>query len=142
MVNILTINQRHLYLDNSEHGILRPIYDDPRMHYGVNCASLGCPNLLETAFTANNIDHLLDQGAVDFINHPRGVSVTDDEITLSKIYDWFSVDFGENIDDLLKHLQLYAKPDLRDRLRQMMNRDAYQASYEISYEYDWALNAP
>ena len=45
-----------LTLDNIEHGILRPIYRDPRIHYGVNCASLGCPNLLETAFTAANAE--------------------------------------------------------------------------------------
>ncbi len=124
-----------LTLDNIEHGILRPIYRDPRIHYGVNCASLGCPNLLETAFTAANTETLLDGAARAYVNHSRGVDFVDDDfIVISSIYTWFSEDFGDTEENVLKHLARYAEEALAERLK----------SFEgaIDYEYDWDLNQP
>ncbi len=137
--DILTINQRPISLDDIEHGILRPIYNDPRIHYGVNCASLGCPNLLGTAFTADNINDLLNQGAVDFVNHPRGVAIEESEITLSKIYDWFLEDFGGDVEGLLDHIRQYAHPELLETLSQAANDNTKPG---LRYEYDWSLNSP
>ena len=82
---LITVNQTLISLNDIEHGILRPIYNDPRIHYGVNCASLSCPNLLSTAFTGDNTEHLLDKGARDYINHRRGVMVDQNQLVLSKI---------------------------------------------------------
>jgi hypothetical protein len=45
------------------------------VHYAVNCASLGCPNLQPAAFTAENTENLLERGAKEYVNHPRGVAV-------------------------------------------------------------------
>lgn len=59
-------------LDDIEHRILRPIWKDDRVHYAVNCASLGCPNLQPEAFTSDNVEVLLEKGAREYINHPRG----------------------------------------------------------------------
>ena len=84
-----------LTLDQIEHGILRPIWRDERIHYAVNCAAYGCPHLLETAFTAANTESLLDAGARDYVNNPRGVDVVDDDfIVISSIYEWYAEDFG------------------------------------------------
>ncbi|MCG8588922.1 MAG: DUF547 domain-containing protein, partial [Proteobacteria bacterium] len=80
-------------LDDIEHRILRPIWRDPRIHYAVNCASLGCPNLQTEAFTAANAEALLDQAARQYVNHPRGARVTSDGLVVSSIYSWFQVDF-------------------------------------------------
>ena len=124
-----------LTLDNIEHGILRPIYRDPRIHYGVNCASLGCPNLLETAFTAANTETLLDGAARAYVNHPRGVDFVDDDfIVISSIYTWFSEDFGNSEGNVLKHLAGYADDELADRLKNFEGT--------IDYDYDWDLNQP
>ena len=124
-----------LTLDNIEHGILRPIYRDSRIHYAVNCASLGCPNLLPTAFTADNVESLLEAGARNYVNHPRGVDVVDEDfIVISSIYDWWVVDFGGSEDGLMEHLAHYAEEDLAERLR------VFDGAVE--YEYDWALNQP
>ena len=124
-----------LTLDNIEHGILRPIYRDPRIHYGVNCASLGCPNLLETAFTAANTETLLDAAACAYVNHSRGVDFVDDDfIVISSIYTWFSEDFGDTEENVLKHLARYADQELAERLKNFEGA--------IDYQYDWNLNQP
>ena len=59
-------------LDDIEHRILRPLWKDARIHYAVNCAAIGCPNLRRDAFTAANAEALLDRVARDYVNHPRG----------------------------------------------------------------------
>jgi hypothetical protein len=123
-----------LTLNDIEHRILRPIWRDPRTHYAVNCASLGCPNLAARAYTAADIDSLLDEAARAYINHPRGVAFENGRLTLSSIYNWFDVDFGESDVAVLEHLAKYAAPDLAGRL----------AGYDgrIKYDYDWRLNRP
>ncbi len=124
-----------LSLNDIEHGILRPIYRDNRIHYGANCASLGCPNLLPTAFTAANTETQLDSGAREYVNHPRGVDfVDDDSIVISSIYDWYVEDFGGTEEGAIKHLIQYADKELAERLR------SFEGS--VDYDYDWSLNQP
>ena len=124
-----------LTLDNIEHGILRPIYRDNRIHYAVNCASLGCPNLLATAFTAANMETLLEAGARGYVNHARGVDVVDDDfIVISSIYNWFVEDFGNSEQGVIEHLVRYADEGLAQRLRNFEGT--------VDYEYDWSLNRP
>jgi len=130
---VLNIGGNELSLDDIEHKILRPIWQDMRIHYAVNCASLGCPNLLGTAFTAVNLEALLEQAASDYINHPRGVSVDNDRLQLSKIFQWYSDDFGDDFVALKGHLSQYAKPLLRSKLQEFKS---------ASYKYDWRLNRP
>ncbi len=103
---VVTINGKTLTLNDIEHRILRPIWNDPRTHYAVNCASLGCPNLQSQAFTTQNTDKLLTQAAKTFINSPKGVSEEGNEITLSSIYKWFASDFG-GLEGVKKHLLQY-----------------------------------
>lgn len=124
-----------LTLDDMEHGILRPIYRDPRIHYGVNCASIGCPNLVTTAFSAGNTEELLDGAARAYVNHPRGVDIVDEDfMVISSIYTWFVEDFGGDEEGVVEHLLQYAEPELAEQLRQFFGF--------IEYEYDWALNQP
>ncbi len=124
-----------LTLDNIEHGILRPIYGDSRIHYAVNCASLGCPNLLPAAFTADNVESLLEAGARDYVNHLRGVDFVDEDfIVISSIYDWWVDDFGGTEAGVMEHLVRYAARDPAGKLR------VFEGAVES--EYDWALNQP
>ena len=82
---LLTIEGEELSLNDIEHRILRPIWQDPIIHYALNCASMGCPNLQPLAFTAKNTDSLLETGASEYINHPRGAKKEDKKLWLSKI---------------------------------------------------------
>lgn len=128
---IMTVEGTALSLDDIEHKILRPIWRDPRIHYAVNCASVGCPNLMTTAYTASNLTGLLDQGARTYINHPRGVTINKGTVTASKIYDWFKKDFG-NRKQLVGHWRTFAEPQLERALA---------AGAKVrKFTYDWSLN--
>ena len=125
------VDGRELSLNNIEHGIIRPVYKDPRSHYGVNCAALGCPQLQTRAFTGANLNTLLDQAASDYINGP-GVSIRRGKLAASKIYNWFGEDFGTGAQEVVSHIRKYARGDLKKALE---NIDSIK-----SYYYDWTLN--
>lgn len=129
---LLTIEGKDVSLNDIEHRILRPIWADPRIHYAVNCASMGCPNLQREAFTAENLNQLLEKGAREYTNHPRGVEIRDNEVYASSIYGWFQEDFGGSERNVLNHLKKYADKSLRRKL------DQFQEIYD--YRYDWTLN--
>lgn len=122
-----------LSLDDIEHRILRPIWRDARVHYAVNCASLGCPDIAPTAFTSGSLEAMLEAAATTYINHPRGVTARNGRVTVSKIYDWFQEDFGGSERGVLAHLVQYARPDLAAALSEAGQIDGYA--------YDWSLNA-
>jgi len=121
-----------LSLDDIEHRILRPIWKDPRLHYALNCASLGCPDLQATAFTAANAEVLLDAAARAFVNHPRGARIADRRLTVSSIYVWFREDFGGTDDGVIRHLDTYADPPLKRALETVRG--------VAGHAYDWRLN--
>ncbi|WP_394248751.1 DUF547 domain-containing protein [Vibrio profundi] len=123
---VVKVNGKALTLNDIEHRILRPIWQDPRTHYAVNCASLGCPNLQPKAFTADNTNDLLESAAAEFINSDKGVSLKKGELQLSSIYDWFIEDFGTQV-QLLQHLNHYRESPIRDHEK-------------VKYDYDWSLN--
>ena len=125
----LTIEGKALSLDDIEHRILRPIWRDPRLHYVLNCASVGCPNQLLQPFQAANAEATLEAAAKAFINSPKGVAVIEGDLVVSQLYEWYGQDFG---DDLIAHLQRYADPDLAKALKQIKRIAAYR--------YDWSLN--
>lgn len=131
---LATLEGEEISLNDIEHRILRPIWKDPRIHYGVNCASIGCPNLLPEPFTGESVDRQLQQAAGEYINHPRGVSVGRRRLTLSSIYDWFQVDFGGDIEGVLAHLRDHAGQKLQQELRSSPDN--------VKFEYDWSLNEP
>ena len=130
---LITVAGESLTLDKIEHGILRPIWQDPRIHYAVNCASLGCPNLAKRVYRADNLEELLEQSAKDYVNHPRGARIVDGELHVSSIYEWFQIDFGGNVAGVVAHLRRYAKPELAKALARFD---------DFKDEYDWTLNAP
>jgi len=131
--DLLSVEGVELSLNDVEHRILRPIWKDKRIHYTLNCASLGCPNLLPQAFTYLNTESLLEQGARDYINHPRGVKIQGENLILSKIYEWYQADFGGNEEGVIKHLQRYST---NKKLKYLHADDL-----EIEYQYSWLLNA-
>jgi Protein of unknown function, DUF547 len=130
---LATIEGEPLSLDDIEHRILRPIWKDNRVHYAVNCASLGCPNLQPVAYSAGNTELLLEKGAREFINHPRGVALTNGKLKVSSIYVWFQEDFGGSAEGLVEHWSKYAGAGLAKALR------SYSGG--LDHDYDWRLNA-
>lgn len=132
---LVKVEGKDLSLDDIEHTIMRPTFKDPRVHYSVNCASIGCPNLKATPWTAQNLEADLEAGAKAYVNHPRGVTVQPDgSLIVSSIYSWFKEDFGGNDEGVLAHLRKYAGPKLAEKLK---------GSPKIAGDdYDWSLNRP
>lgn len=131
---LLTIEDEKVSLNDIEHRILRPIFKDNRIHYAVNCASLGCPNLQPVAYTSINMDELLEVGAKTYVNSPRGARLYKGKLYVSKIYVWFQEDFGGDRKGVIKHLLMYAEDGLANSLKSYDKR--------LRSEYDWDLNEP
>lgn len=128
---LVTIEGREVSLNDIEHRILRPIFKDPRIHYAVNCASLGCPDLPAVAYTAANTEKQLEAAARAYVNHPRGAKLVDGLLHVSSIYVWFAGDFGGE-EGVLRHLSRYAGPDLAKGIRKL--------TATAGHSYDWRLN--
>lgn len=121
-----------LSLDNIEHDILRKIWDDPRVHYAVNCASVGCPNLARDAYAGETLDAQLDAAARAYIASPRGLRFDGSRVTASRIYSWYDEDFGGSAAGVIEHVRQYAEGETASRLSGLSSID--------DYEYDWSLN--
>jgi len=133
-MDAVTVQGRTLSLDDIEHDILRKDWSEPRVHYAVNCASYGCPNLQTSAWEGETLDEDLTRAAMDYVNHPRGVTVlSNGKLQISKIYKWFDEDFGGSQSGVIMHLKLYADDDLRAVLD--------NAPRLSKYTYDWSLNS-
>ncbi|GMQ96195.1 MAG: DUF547 domain-containing protein [Gammaproteobacteria bacterium] len=130
---LVRVEGQELSLDDIEHRILRPIWKDPRIHYAVNCAALGCPSLMPSAFTRSNTEELLERGARNYINGKHGARFdSDTRLIASSLYDWYQDDFGGDEASVIAHLRSYARPALAAKL------EGITEVYD--FEYDWTLN--
>jgi hypothetical protein len=101
--------------------------DEPRIHFGINCASFSCPPLLNEAFSAAEVDSQLDKVAISFINDPKRNSISKMNIEISEIFNWFAKDFKKD-GSLFDFLNKYSKVQIDPKARKkFMN-------------YNWALN--
>jgi hypothetical protein len=133
--DVVTVEGDVLSLDNIEHDILRVDFATPYIHYMVNCASFGCPNLRNELWTAEGLDADQGEAASAFINSDRGVMIRrDGRIAVSKIYNWFSEDFGGSEDGLRAHLAEHATGA---RLEALTSGVRFKGSH-----YNWDLNQP
>lgn len=114
-------------LDEIEHSILRKEFDEPRIHFAINCASVSCPPLLNEAFVSEKLESQLQKVAVTFINDPNRNKITTDAVQISSIFSWFQGDFTKK-GSLIDFLNLYSKVKIKPNAK-------------ISHlDYNWALN--
>jgi len=135
----------YMNLLDVENKQIRKKYQDPRIHFFLNCASESCPVARPDLPVGEELDQLLAQAAVDFINDPENVAVDHDNkvIQLSKIFKWYEDDFVNHVrldgelvgNGLIAYVSRYASDDLADSLKQA-------SDYEVQFrEYDWGLNS-
>jgi hypothetical protein len=130
---LVTVEGRQMSLDDIEHGRLRAEFGDPRIHYAVNCASIGCPNLLARPWQAATLEADLDAAARAYVNHSRGVTVLGEgRLRVSSLYKWYVEDFGGSDAGIVVHLRRYAAPPLAARLDGRVRI--------VDDGYDWSLN--
>ncbi|WP_439483209.1 DUF547 domain-containing protein [Cyclobacterium plantarum] len=112
-------------LDEIEHKILRKEFEEPRIHFAINCASVSCPKLYNHAFTAGKLEVQLEKVTKAFINDPSRNDLERNEI--SSIFSWFKEDFTRN-GSLIAFINRYADSPL-------------DPNTKISFkDYDWSLN--
>jgi hypothetical protein len=129
---LIQVEGEPVALDDIEHRILRPLFKDNRIHYAVNCASIGCPTLMPTPFTATALQAMLDRCARLYVNHPRGVRADSGGLTVSSIYKWYQEDFGGSWQGVLAHLRRFANSATAEMLAPFSTIHADT--------YDWQLN--
>ena len=111
-------------LDNIEHDIVRPGFNEPRIHFALVCAASSCPPLANRAFTPANLERLLEERARSFINDERFNVTQEAVVRVSPLFDWYGEDFG----DVTAYLNRYLSTDI-------------PPGKELSFlEYDWSLN--
>ena len=81
-------------LDRIEHEILRKQFNEPRIHFAINCASVSCPMLRNEHYKADKLEEQLESQCVLFLRDPQKNHISESELKLSKIFSWFSGDFG------------------------------------------------
>ncbi|QNL22478.1 DUF547 domain-containing protein [Hyphobacterium sp. CCMP332] len=114
-------------LNDIEHGILRKQFNEPRIHFAINCASVSCPNLRNEAYTAENLNRQLNMQSRLFISDETKNLIDNQNLKISKIFSWFGSDFTKN-GTLIEFLNKYSDVEINENA-------------EISYnEYDWSLN--
>ena len=121
-----TLLGRRMSLDGIEHGILRKAYREPRVHYAVNCASVGCPMLREEAYVAARLERQLEEQAVRFLSDRSRNRYRDGRLEVSKIFDWFKEDFEPREKYFARYAKALGYPG---------------GEVPISFlDYDWSLN--
>jgi len=114
-------------LDEVEHSILRKEFEEPRIHFAINCASVSCPPLLNEAFVAVNLENQLTRVTTTFINDPTRNKISSQSAQLSSIFSWFKGDFTKK-GTLIEFLNRYSKVKI-------------SANARISFlDYNWNLN--
>lgn len=138
-INFFDFLGKKNHLDYLEHEIARKNFDEPRLHFAFNCASVGCPSLLPEAFQASKLDQQLAQAAKDFLSDStrNKWEASTKTLKISKIFDWYGKDFekSKKVGSLRKFLatQMPLTPEATEAV------SSGQAKIEFQ-EYDWNLN--
>lgn len=138
-----TLLGRPASLDGIEHDMIRApgVFDEPRIHFAVNCASVGCPMLREEAYAGERLEAQLEEQTRRFLSDRSRNRFADGRLAVSKIFEWYRKDFasgyrgiGSVEQFLARHADLLAdSPEDRARIRAGALR-------VDSLDYDWALN--
>jgi hypothetical protein len=123
-----SIDGKKMTLNTIEHKILRKRFNDPRMHFAINCASMSCPKLLNEAYEAKTLDKQLTAQAKDFLSDTKKNKVSKDNPELSSIFDWFNKDFTKTGKTKIGFINQYAPVKINEN-----------ASLKYM-SYDWSLN--
>ena len=125
---LVRLNDRSSSLNDLEHKIIRPLFNDPRVHVALVCGARSCPPLIPRAYNARDLDAVLENNMRRFINDPKRnrFDATGKQLLLSKIFDWYADDFG-------------GKTKIREYVARFTNAPISRMSIEF-LEYDWDLN--
>ena len=133
-----TVAGQTVSLDDIEHGLLRPIFRAPRLHFALNCASVGCPPLRATPFTGDQVDQQLAVAVADTLSRPGWLHIDGNRVVVTALLNWYGADFvsadwSPRADSRAEWLADHAPTDVANLLR------SGQGSLQYA-DYDWRLN--
>ena len=127
--DLVTVGDRTLTLNDIENDIIRPGFGDPRIHFALNCASVGCPPLGKEAFVPDKLSDQLDAACRLAMNRDQWVRVAGNKVELTRIFDWYGGDFtadGGSVPEFIKRYRTEPWPSGEPKISFM--------------SYDWSLN--
>lgn len=125
-------------LDEIEHEIIREQFDEPRIHFALVCAAMGCPSLRREAYVGARLDEQLDEQARRFLlqaPEKNRVDVSAKTVHLNKVFEWYGGDFGDDETAIAAYLARFYPPGPE---RQLLESGEFDIEYT---DYDWSLNA-
>jgi len=141
--NIVSLFGEQVSLDDVEHGMIRgwDRYQEPRIHFAVNCAAIGCPALRAEAYVGERLEAQLDDSTRSFLADRSRNYISDGSVYISRIFDWYEEDFErgwQGVESVHQFLLRYADA-LNAGPQQRI--DLEQQALRIRYlDYDWGLN--
>lgn len=130
-----TVGGKDYTLNQIENEIIRPRFQDARIHFALVCAAYSCPQLRNEAFVAERLDEQLNEQGRWFLEHRNVIDPRSRTAKLSRIFDWFKDDFGRDQNALLQYIADFVPIRSANSLRNETHR------WTVSYnEYDWSLN--
>ena len=130
-------------LDDIEHNLIRGSkrYNDPRIHFAVNCASIGCPALQDDAFTGKRLDSQLEQATAKFLADSSRNRFKNNTLSVSPIFKWYKEDFASNWRGTKNLEGFLGRYSSSLGLSKAQTSDLKQGKIKISYtDYNWNLN--
>lgn len=124
-IDFVSLFSEKVSLDYLEHTLIRKSFKEPRVHFALVCASIGCPILRSEAYTAENLDQQLDEQTKLYLHNSNGLQLNDEKkkVYISSIFKWYKEDFTS----VVEFIQKYLEKDLN--------------KYELDYiDYNWNLN--
>ena len=126
-LKIVRVGDELLSLNEVEHEKIRPVFNEPRIHFAVNCAALSCPKLLNAAFAPRILEKQLEDQTKYFVNDAANNTISEKKISLSKIFEWYKEDF-EKEGSLIDFVRKYSSTAITEKPN-------------LNYlEYKWELN--
>lgn len=131
-IEFVKIGGETMTLDDVEHNILRPHFQDARVHFAINCAAKDCPLLMSKPYRGDSLDEQLEYNTRAFLNNPKKTYLDGNTLYVSRIFKWFGDDFNN---DPLNFVLKFAEGDFKKQL------EAKKDQIKIKYlDYDWSLN--
>lgn len=124
---IIPLFGKKMTLDEVEHKTIRVQFKEPRIHFAVNCASIGCPSLYREAFTGKKLNDQLEAATKFFLANRSKNKIKKKTVYVSKIFDWYGEDFEKSHGSVRKFLESYW-PEVKE------------TKYLDHLDYDWGLN--
>ena len=131
-IRFVRIGKQEFTLDQIEHEILRPRFQDPRVHFAINCGAISCPPLRNEPYLGDTLDSQLDDATISFINDPERNYIKGKYLYVSKIFTWYKEDFPQGT------VAFFLKYTIGKFHRDI---DQNPKRLNVTYlPYDWTLN--